>query len=175
MTGRYDREAKLEALHGGKDGLVLITERGGRKRDKRKVLQDRMSKLMAEQPMPGTSVHQPSSAPVMGSYQRGTLGTRGSLTPAGEATPEMLDELSRSLGELGGGPEVREPDMSRMAETGKEYERFTIPKGTLADDVGMWDLLRPEIDKIKELLGMEPEIPKGQPGLFSPKVFPDEP
>ena len=71
---RYDREAKLEALYGGKDGLVLVTERGGRKRDKRKVLTDRMSKLMAEQPQPGTDVHQPSSAPVMGSYQKGTLG-----------------------------------------------------------------------------------------------------
>ena len=168
---RYDREAKLEALYGGKDGLVLVTERGGRKRDKRKVLTDRMSKLMAEQPQPGTDVHQPSSAPVvMGSYQRGTLGTRGRLTPAAEATPEMLDELSRMLGGLG--DEVREPDTSRTAETGKDYTPFSIPEGTLADEIGFMDLLRPEIDKIKEFLGMEPEIPKGEPGLFSPKALP---
>ena len=71
---RYDREAKLEALYGGRDGLALVTERGGRKRDHRKVLTDRLSKMMAEQPQPGTDVHQPSSAPVMGSYQKGTLG-----------------------------------------------------------------------------------------------------
>ena len=99
---RYDREAKLEALYGGKDGLVLVTERGGRKRDKRKVLTDRMSKLMAEQPQPGTDVHQPSSAPVMGSYQKGTLprapGTEkdwllGLLS--GESDPLVLDDLAQ--------------------------------------------------------------------------------
>ena len=165
---RYDREAKLEALYGGKDGLVLVTERGGRKRDKRKVLTDRMSKLMAEQPQPGTDVHQPSSAPVMGSYQRGTLGTRGRLTPAAEATPEMLDELTRMLGEQQ--PEVREPD-ARMAETGEDYSDFSIPEGALADETSIMDLLRPDIDRLKEFLGMEPEIPKGEPGLFSPKAL----
>ena len=91
--------------------------------------------------------------------------------PAGEATPEMLEQLSQSLG--GMGSEIREPD-PRMAETGKDYQRFTIPEGTLADEIGFWDLLRPEIDRIKEFLGMEPEIPKGEPGLFSPKALPPQ-
>lgn len=75
---RHDREAKLEALYGGgPDGMVLITEHGGRKRDARKTLQDRMSKvskIMATIPNPASDVHQPSDAPMMGSYQKGTLG-----------------------------------------------------------------------------------------------------
>jgi hypothetical protein len=75
---RHEREAKLEALHGGgPDGMVLITERGGRKRDARKTLQSRMakvSKMMATTPNPASDVHQPSDAPMMGSYQKGTLG-----------------------------------------------------------------------------------------------------
>ena len=72
---RHDREAKLEALYGGgPDGMVLVTEHGGRKRDARKTLQDRMSKMMATIPNPASDVHQPSDAPMMGSYQKGTLG-----------------------------------------------------------------------------------------------------
>jgi len=75
---RHDREAKLEALYGGSpDGMVLVTERGGRKRDARKTLQTRMakvSKMLATIPNPASDIHQPSDAPMMGSYQKGTLG-----------------------------------------------------------------------------------------------------
>jgi len=90
---RHDREAKLEALYGGRDGLTLITERGGRKRDHRKVLTDRLSKMMAEQPQPGTDVHQPSSAPVMGSYQKGTL--EGGISEGVEAIRNLPERMDR--------------------------------------------------------------------------------
>lgn len=95
---RHDREAKLEALYGGgPDGMVLITEHGGRKRDARKTLQDRMSKvskIMATIPNPASDVHQPSDAPMMGSYQKGTLG---------EVAKRMATERGLEFAERPGG------------------------------------------------------------------------
>ena len=72
---RHDREAKLEALYGGgPDGMVLVTEHGGRKRDARKTLQDRMSKMMARPPSSPMDSNMPSDAPMLGSFRGGTLG-----------------------------------------------------------------------------------------------------
>lgn len=72
----YNREAELQALYGGDDGLTLISGRGGRKRDKRKTLTERMGGLMAGRPETSTNSRtaMPTDAPTIGSYQTGSLG-----------------------------------------------------------------------------------------------------
>jgi len=73
---RTTREAKLRAIYGDKYGDVLVTELGGRKRNRKKMLQDVM----------------------MESYRRGTLpsyagGTITAKLPKGISYTQALDEL----------------------------------------------------------------------------------
>lgn len=151
---RHEREAKLEALHGGPDGLVLITERGGRKRDARKALQGRMSKLskmMATTPNPASDVHQPSDAPMMGSYQAGTLGALKAKWDESRAEQErlrkiweefelMADTGYRSL-EPPEAPAWRQPKKYIQADWPPQPSRMS------SDDLGAWLQL---LDKQRE-------------------------
>lgn len=79
----HRREAELQALYGGEDPLTLISSRSGRKRDKKTALRDRMSGMLAGRPSTINERGMPTDAPVLGSYQKGTL--EGGIGKAVEA------------------------------------------------------------------------------------------
>ena len=97
----HRREAELQALYGGEDPLTLISSRSGRKRDKRTALSDRMSGMLAGRPETINEAGMPTDAPVLGSYQKGTLPwtppNPTQALKAGEAVVDVpLEELFRS-------------------------------------------------------------------------------
>lgn len=133
---RSKREAQMEALYGGPEALVLITERGGRKRDKRKMLDEKMSKMMARQPAPATNVHQPPDAPVLGSYQTGTLANP--FSGGSGYTPGVRGAMSNFQRHVGPTATVNQGSMAHaMAAQSKRHQtpvspfssRMSIPGG----------------------------------------------
>jgi hypothetical protein len=133
----HRREAELQALYGGEDPLTLITSRSGRKRDKRTALSDRMSGMLAGRPETINEAGMPTDAPVLGSYQKGTLGpiaarmakerglefaegrNPGSMFfkgPAGEKMALQHGDEFLDLVSVGGGKSGRARDLFEMLD-----------------------------------------------------------
>lgn len=68
---RSERESKMKAMYGDRYPAVLVSELGGRKRDRRNMLQDELGKTL-------------------GSYQQGSLTAR---LPKGISYAQAVDEL----------------------------------------------------------------------------------
>ena len=155
---RQRREAQIETLYGGPEALVVVTEKGGRKRDTRKILTEKMAKMM-------------------GSYQQGSVEPpRDVLSVLGDLPYQLRYGMGAQEKDdttaLGGAPGYEDPQAPGRDWTGARRsmsgflggKRFGETVPNLAQDT------RNAVKFYKALMFGEQPIGYSEPGGEAPGI-----